>query len=370
MNKKIIVFLECRDIYEVLNIFQQCKINVYKVKGKKDGFEITIDYENAEKIKKYFGGYHPRIVDYQGFSKFKKIMINNKIFILICILGITVFGILNNLIVEIDVIHENKEIRELVQNALKENGIQIFKFKKSYKSLYQIRENILNAYPDKLDWLEIEEHGMKYIVKVEERIISKPSQEKDYCNVYALKDGLVTNIKITSGTPMIKVGDYVRKGDLLISGDIVLNEENKGQVCAKGEVFAKKWYSVDIHLPLDYQEYETTGRKKYNFVYQKNNYEKRLFRDRFKNYNYERKKIISLFTMNLYLEKEEETKVKKMVYNIDDALNKALLMGEEKIKITLKDKETIDDKKVLKKVVNDSTMDVELFIVTNEIISN
>ena len=76
-----------------------------------------------------------------------------------------------------------------------------------------------------------------------------------------------------------------------------------------------------------------------------------------------------MFGQKLFLEKQFQTEETIGKYSESEALTKCITLAEEKINIKLEDKETIIDKKVLKKSLNDSTMDVEIFIVTNEIIS-
>ena len=53
-------------------------------------------------------------------------------------------------------------------------------------------------------------------------------------------------------------------------------------------------------------------------------------------------------------------------HNVKEAFNKGLKLVDEKIKLKLSSKEEILEKKVLKKVINDSTMVLDIFVVTKE----
>ena len=61
--------------------------------------------------------------------------------------------------------------------------------------------------------------------------------------------------------------------------------------------------------------------------------------------------------------------IEKKVYEEAEALERALQLVDEKFQMRLKEEESILDKKVLKKSVNDSTMDIEVFVSVMENIS-
>ena len=68
---------------------------------------------------------------------------------------------------------------------------------------------------------------MTVMVRVEERILDEIKKEKEYCNVISKSDAMVTKIYSDSGEIIVSVNDIVKKDDVLISGNIVLNEENR-----------------------------------------------------------------------------------------------------------------------------------------------
>ena len=83
---------------------------------------------------------------------------------------------------------------------------------------------------------------MIYIVKVTEKVYERKNEEKEYCNIYAKKSGIIKTITVYKGTPLIKPGSYVKKGDLIVSGNILLNENVVSTVCASAKVYAESWY--------------------------------------------------------------------------------------------------------------------------------
>ena len=66
---------------------------------------------------------------------------------------------------------------------------------------------------------------MKYIIRCEERKIKKINKESGYRNIVAKKDAYITKIISTKGVNLVRSGEYVKKGDVLISGEIKLYEK-------------------------------------------------------------------------------------------------------------------------------------------------
>ena len=285
------------------------------------------------------------------------------------LIGGILFLILSNLVVKINIIHENKEIRDIIAEELNEYGIKLLSFKKSYKELDIIRQKILDKYPDKLDWMEFDVDGMIINVRVEERIITEIIKNDAVCDLVATKSGVINDILVSEGNILVNINDYVREGDTLVSGIINYNEENKRYTCANGKVFAKVWYTANVSIPLEYTDYIETGKKKYNFIWEINGNKKRVLKNRFVTFNSSIKNLLSIFDFKFYVETQKETEKVINTYTEDQALEQGINKAIESIKIKLGEFDEIIDKKVLKKTLNNSTMDVEVFVIANELIS-
>ena len=369
MNKIIWVKSKCDDYYKFINKLQYLRINIIEIKYENKYIYLKIESKYFEKLNKYLISYKFKVVKelgiYNTINKVKK----NYIYIISIIIGIILFSILSNMVFKINIIHENKEIRELIKDELDENGIKVLSFKKSYKELDKIRQKILDKYPDKLDWMEFEVDGLIINVRIEERIITDTTKEDKVCDLIAVKSGIINDILVENGEVLVNINDYVKEGDTLVTGIIKYNEEDKRLTCASGEVYATTWYTVNVKIPFSYNEYIETGKKKYNIIWENNGNKHLLLRKRFTNYNSYLNNILKIFDFNLYLETEKETKKITKTYTEKEALEVGINKAIENIKIKLSDKDEIIDKKVLKKVVNDSTMDIEVFIIVKELIS-
>jgi len=88
-------------------------------------------------------------------------------------------------------------------------------------------------------WVNINRRGTVAYVTVIEKVSHPASEEKrGYSNVVAEFDAVIEEITVTKGVAAVKVGDSVKKGDLLISG-IVTNEFETEFCYAEGTVVGR-----------------------------------------------------------------------------------------------------------------------------------
>ena len=222
---------------------------------------IKINKQNYEKIKKIKTIYKVKVVRLFGFVRLIDILKRHYIFFVGILLGYVYLIFLSNIIFDIEIIHSKKEIRDLINKELKYYGIEKYSFIKSYREKEEIEDKILKNHKDKLEWLEIDRIGTKYQIRVEERIIKKPSEEEKERDIVAKKDGIIVKNQASKWEIKKKIGDYVKKGDVIISGAITKNEEIKNKVSANGSVYAEVWYKTNINMPYYYKEEIKTGNK-------------------------------------------------------------------------------------------------------------
>lgn len=350
-NSRERFFLKCQE----LNIF------IFDLIYLNDKLKIKILNKDLKKLKKIWFIKIEKI-EQLGLNYWKNKWQKHHIFIIALILGLILLFCLSHIMLSVSVIHSNQNIRFIVTEALKERGIKENTWRKSYDEIEKIKQEILDLYPEDLEWLEIEVKGLKYIVRVEERKIESEKQTPEACNIVATKDGVIKDMLYSQGEALYKRNDSVKKGDILISGTIKKDEETKNYVCATGSVFAEVWYSVKASVPLSYETKEKTGKVRWNIRLKNNGYNDFLFKSRLENYVEEDKNLFTLFKTDIIFAKQFETINKTVTMSEEEAQNKALDLALEKISATLEEKEKIIDKKVLKKEVNNSTMNIEVFV--------
>ena len=308
--------------------------------------------------------YETKIVKYYGKLRLINMIRYNKYLIISFVICMFILYLLTNTIFDIRVNSDNNEIKEMIISSLNKNNISKYKKKKSFDEINEIKENILSENNDYLEWIEINEHGCIYEVNLTPRVKNNEVIKGEPSSIIASKDGLIKHIITYSGVRLKDVNDYVKKGEVLISGNLIKDNELIDTVESRGEVYAEVWYIVDVSIPFDYIEYIDTKR----IV---NHYYLDIFGKKFTligkyddNNAFSTKKVIldkPYLFFKLY--KEEKKIYEYREYNIDEesAYNEALVRSENKIKNKLKNNEYIISKKVLKKEVNSSKMYLEVF---------
>ncbi|MBE6151710.1 MAG: hypothetical protein E7165_00130 [Firmicutes bacterium] len=346
-------------------------IELLDIKYFKDGVHIKIYKEDYLKVLNLKSIYEVNVVDASGLIKLKKTLSVNKFVILAIVLGITLLIFLTNIIFEVEVVHSSSSVRNFLIDELKMFGMKEYSLKKSFKEISKIKNEILEKYPDKIEWLEIEVLGTKYVVRVELREI--PSKEEHNVNrhVVAKKDALIKKITALNGMVVKEVNNYVKKGDIIISGNVSLNDETKGTVSADGSVFGEVWYTLTVEYPYTYYEERLTGKSKKVIALKFLNKSFELFPS-FKNKKVTETVLLknNLLPIKLVLEHQEEQIIVDQVLTEDEAINKAISLGREKMGKELSNQEYIIDNKVLKVNVKENKVVVDIFFVVYEDITD
>lgn len=322
---------------------------------------ILIKEEDYKKIKKIKGIYKIKIINKKGINYIKEKIIKYKVLFISFIIGLVLLIILSNIIFDIDIITDNNTLKNKIKNELKYNGIDRYLFKKSYNSLNKIKKNIKNKYKDNIEWIEIKNVGTKVIVNIVERKVDNKKIDNEIYSIVSTKNSIVKNIVTEQGISLVQKDQYVKKGDILITSDIILNEEIKNRVSAKGRVYGETWYKVKVEFPLNYKEIKYTSNiRKIPYI--------RLgksFYELFKYKYYDRKNIFNykdnLNIFEIGLEEIKEKKISNKKYNLEEAKKEAIKEASKQINLKLSKGEYIISQNTLKFYSNGSKIILEEF---------
>lgn len=368
-----IIKIEGRRPNSLLSLLIILKIPFIKKKETKDYLILEIEEEYFQKIKKLAPTYEITILKRTGKAYLIHLYKTKKIFLYSIIFAFLVIILLTNIIFSVRVVETDKEIKDMILTDLRESGITRFRFKVSYKRKEAIREKILEKEKDYLEWLEIEEIGTMYQVKVIRRINNPKEEELKPRSIVAKKKGRITRIEADYGEVTTKKNDVVDKGDTLISGLIKNKEEIKTKVAARGKVYAEVWYQVNLNLPTIYQEEIKTGNKKNTLeiiFLDKNIFISELFK-----YNNSISKETVLYNnplipFRISFTKKEEIKLKQVAYQEDKTLKKIKKLAVDKLKQRIGNDIKILSINVLKKKASADKIEVELFFKVEEDITS
>lgn len=362
-----------KDVKRFLQNLYKMHINILDIDYQKKSVIIKVNEYDYEKIKNIKTIYEIEIVKYYGLAKLKIFFKNYYLFLIIFSIGSIMFLGLTNIIFDVEVVHSNKELRELLLEELKEQGITKNHLVVSYSKKELIKQEILKKYQDKIEWLEIERQGTKYVVKVEERKKLSPLEDEIPRNIIASKNGLITKIESSQGEILVKKDQFVRKGDILISGAIHNKEEITGFTKAKGNVYAETWYTVTVELPCHYhEEIETKNSQtilNINFfnkninIFQFNKYKNSIMTSKYKLSNH-------IIPFSISISKEQEIIINDKIYTKENAIIEASEMAQKKLKENLGQNIEIKYEKNLKIIEENSKIKVVIFYKLNENITD
>lgn len=359
MNKVRIVVNENSNKF--LNYLIYNKIYYDSLNKYNEYFVLDVSYDDYLYIRRR---YKCHIVKYYGKKNIVNIYENNKYVLLSLIISFMLLFLLCNTIFDIKINSDDKDIANVINDSLKDNGIGVYKRKVSFDKLNSIKNKILEDNKDTLEWIEIREKGCIYYIDVTPRVKSNNNVDNSLpSDIVAEKDGVIKHIVVHRGSKVIDNGDYVKKGDILISGNIIKNENVIDKVHSEGVIYAETWKTVNISIPF----------KRIDYVYKKtiNHYYLDIFGHKFTisgkydSDNTINKKSIVLdkpyLFFKLYKEEKKIYDYNEVILNKEEAYNEALNRSIDVINKKLSSDEYIISKKVLKKEVKRSKINLEVF---------
>ncbi len=130
-------------------------------------------------------------------------------------------------------------------------------------SCYSIERGIRESF-DNVTWVSADIKGARLFIEIKENeddgiAVNESSLAKD---ITAAADGVVYSIITRSGTPVVKAGDTVKKGDILVMAKVDSANES-------GEVVETRYVrgDADILIDTDYSYLDTIKRSYYKKVY-------------------------------------------------------------------------------------------------------
>jgi similar to stage IV sporulation protein len=107
----------------------------------------------------------------------------------------------------------------------------------------------------------VEVIGTQVRIQVVEQTIPEQRQLMNPRHLVANVDAVISEIYVEHGRPKVRLNTKVKKGDLLISG-VIGDEENERAIVAKGVVKGIVWHEYAISSPLVHKHKVYTGDSK------------------------------------------------------------------------------------------------------------
>ena len=173
------------------------------------------------------------------------------------IVGVVSFAVTvilcNQFIFRVEIIGNNPSTTKLVNQVLAENHIDVGDKKRTYQQLNDIYDDLKDSFKGKIDYLNIYQEGSTLFVKYTNSV-GASRVKKNFENIYASKDGIIESIDVSSGNVMVKVNDYVKKGDLLVSNTVTSTSGVDKIIETQGVI--KAYTYIDYEASIDKNKFD------------------------------------------------------------------------------------------------------------------
>jgi similar to stage IV sporulation protein len=270
----VIIIVEGYFLEKFINICTHRHIRLWNVKWQKNSrviMKLSIDdFRLLRPIaKKTHCKVH--IINKKGLPFLLNRYKNRKPFIIGLGICIIIFFLISSFIWDISIVGNSKLSTEVILNKLNENGIKLGALKYNV-NLDKSVENLMLELDD-LARVSISLKGTKILVTVNERVKPPDLVKREVpCDLVAMKDGVIFSIIAKEGLEMVKIGDTVTKGQVLISGTIENARDKESMplmVHSMGIVKARIWYEASAEVEQKLVESKRTGLQKdmYSIVF-------------------------------------------------------------------------------------------------------
>ena len=278
------------------------------------------------------------------FNKYRK----RKIFFLSLCLIVVGIVILSNFIWNIELTGNTNISKEELIAVLEQEGLKVG----TAKNKINTKEIVSKVRLDRNDlaWIGIELKGTNALVKVVEAD-KKPDiiKEEEYCNIVATKPGVIVKTNAINGTSLVKQGDTVNKGTILIAGWLEGKYTGTRYVHANGEIIAKVWYEEKQKVELNQVISKENGNSENKYSVKINNFQINFYKtlSKFEKYDTigETKKIKMFSDFYLPIEITKITNKELIEERLTYSKEEAKQIAVEKAKKLLDEK--VEDKEKL-----------------------
>ncbi len=164
-------------------------------------------------------------------------------------------------IIGIDITGNSRVSKEQIEEALK--GFGVYRGAAVSKIEEKSVQNRMMSRIDELAWIGVNIKGSRVFIEVKERLDTKRDFDGDIpCNIVAIRDGKISGLEVASGQTTVALGEFVEKGDLLVSGVMDSKVEGLRYEHSEGKVFAETLYKKTKVYPLEFIEKKFTGNEK------------------------------------------------------------------------------------------------------------
>ncbi|MGI6083850.1 MAG: sporulation protein YqfD [Acetivibrionales bacterium] len=188
------------------------------------------------------------------FKKRKGFKLGLLIFVVLLVLSVSIIW-------DIEITGCKPEMIPQVMNVLNVDNIGRGSFKMKLNPKKIASRLALNV--DGIAWAGVEIKGVKLFITIKDSIEAPvPIKNNESFNIVAERDGLIKKMEVYAGNALVKEGETVKKGQVLVSGRLESKNPEFGtrDIHALGKVIARTWYESSLPVSMVYNQRLKTGK--------------------------------------------------------------------------------------------------------------
>lgn len=329
--------------------------------------------------------YKIKFIDKKGYPFLLKRLTKRKEIVTAFLVSMLFIIVLSNIVWDVKITGVSKEVEAKVNDELKELHIYPGRWLFLIDDPSIIQQKLLNDIPELL-WVGVHKKGTTLNFEGVEKTIVNKQENNQPRHLIASANGVITSMYVPKGLPKVKVNDYVKQGDLLVSGIVDVSEEDENDdtekdankkletVISEGEIRANTWYNIAVTIPLKSNHEVITGNKEQRYAIQIGDFRVPIwgfgqlgFKDI---HTDETEHSIYLFKWELPL-KVIKTIFSEKVYNErertkKDAINLGVMQAKKELQLQLGPDIKILSEKILHETIENGKVSLNLYFTVDQ----
>lgn len=263
----VIISIVGFSIERFLNICINDDINIFKISESGTGVTCRVSIKDFKKLKKIARktGCKYKIIHKYGMPFFIFKNRYRKTFAISIFVFVALLYYFSSFIWVIEVKGNKFVDNNHILQFCKQNNLYLGVKKRKIDTL-KLQNEIKNQFED-ISFINVKINGTKATITISEKLQIKNMVENNKpCDIIAKEDGIINSIVTRTGRPIVLENDEVKKGDVLVSGEVFLKEgeEIKGvyYTYADADIIAKTNKTIKVEVPFTYNKKVYTNKKK------------------------------------------------------------------------------------------------------------
>lgn len=318
-----------------------------------------------------------------GFPFFFKKIKRSKSLIISLLIALIFFFYLTQAIWLIEITGTSTKMEANLVETLKNNGVKIGKIKYLIDNPLDIQQKLLNEYPEIL-WVGVVPEGITYRIEVIEKQQEPKLDKHERNHLYAKKDGVINKLFVSKGRSLVSVNDFVRKGQLLVTGELnhlesdTEEDEKERLSSVEAEIYATTWYESKISIPLEAHYQTETGESINKYKIMIGSYKIPIWGLGSTDFvlehieTTEKRLEIGSYTLPISLEKNTHKEITEteVLRSKEEAIRVGLDQTRDNLLRQLDSTALIIDEKVLQRTTDNGKINLHIYFTVNENIVN